>query len=84
MRRLCLILVGFICLFVVISIARHEARASAINTWEYKILIIPPPLPAYEQAAQQLSQLGAQGWELVQVNPGETTGSGVYYLKRAR
>jgi hypothetical protein len=83
MRRLCLVVFGFICLFVLISIAKHEGHASSATTWEYKIFNISPP-STNEQAEQKLSQLGAQGWELVQLNPGEGSGGGVYYLKRAK
>lgn len=40
--------------------------------------------PTYEQTEQKLSQLGSQGWELVQLSPGDGGAGGLFYLKRAK
>lgn len=66
----------------------NQRRASSKAVWEHKILEVYPGTgnitPGVSKTERILNQLGAEGWELVQVEPGQYVGTGVYYLKRAR
>lgn len=51
-------------------------------TWEYKVVI--SNTATFMQEEQMLNQRGAEGWELIQVepSPGKFPGEGYYYFKR--
>lgn len=61
----------------------HRGNASAQVAWEHKILVLNAEYVPMTQAEQVLTQHGADGWELIQVNS-DGTGRGVYYMKRRK
>ena len=67
------------------SVYAQQGKSGKV-VWEYKIVTVP----GFEDNGYGLSQLGAQGWELVSVRSGEEMlGSNRlvrfhYYLKRAK
>lgn len=55
--------------------------------WTYKVVRFKPSTffrlhPDPDEVAEQLNQLGREGWELVQVVEGYGVPSPVFYLKR--
>ena len=63
-----------------------QERKSGKVVWEYNIVTVP----GWEDNGSQLSQLGANGWELVSVRSSEESLGNTrlvkfhYYLKRAK
>lgn len=77
-RIVCLIL-PLVLLTGSITYAQTQRSAAVKQTWEYRVV----EAPASAQKERTLNQLGADGWELVAVEP-YPSGVGSYILKRPR
>jgi hypothetical protein len=65
----------------------HRIQAASKITWEYKVIntSVEPPQSPMGDIERGLSQLGADGWELVQFNRSEISESrGIWIFKRPR
>lgn len=73
-------------IFACISILgwSHHSQAASKISWEYKYLSPGDNM----QAEKQLNELGAQGWELIEILPNMQQGTvypgGTFYLKRSK
>lgn len=74
--HLILIVIGVFCL---VGWTGYQQRRRP-SAWEYKFV----EAVYDDRAEKELNNLGAQGWELVAVQPIGESGRATYYLKRAR
>lgn len=84
-----LVAVVLVCFLGWSGYAQGQRSNSVKQTWEYKISTVFAP--SAEQTVPQMNQLGADGWELVnvalvgaQIEPPGVRATYLYYFKRPK